>query len=152
MYFGYIGDIRMFAGVRTPEFWMLCQGQMLKIDDYPKLHKVLGTTYGGDGTTSFALPDFRGRLAVHIGTGSNLTPWTGGEKKGEAAVTLTADAIPPHTHTLYAVNREGGQRRPRWPVIRQNPGREVPLSRVRCRCGGPHGLFRHDGRRGGVRP
>jgi microcystin-dependent protein len=93
----YLGEIRMFAGAYAPAGWALCDGQMLAIDGNEMLFQMLGTTYGGDGKTSFALPDLRGRLPVHAGPGFAL-----GHSGGVETVALTAGQIPAHTHVLQA--------------------------------------------------
>lgn len=89
----FLGEIRMFAGFYAPQGWMLCQGQPLAITQYQALFSLLGNKYGGDGKTTFNLPDFRGRLPVHVGEGIVL-----GQKGGEYANTLTIAQMPPHTH------------------------------------------------------
>jgi len=97
----YIGEIRMFIGTYAPAGWFLCQGQVLQIRDYTALFAILGFQYGGDGNTTFALPDFRGR--VPLGAGSQaptgLTPRRIGATAGEEAVTLVMSEMPSHTHT-----------------------------------------------------
>jgi microcystin-dependent protein len=87
----------MFAGNFAPRGWALCDGQILPINQNQSLFSLLGTTYGGDGRTSFALPDLRGRVAVHPGSGITL-----GQKRGEERVTLTAGEMPSHSHTASA--------------------------------------------------
>lgn len=105
----YIGEIRMFGGNFAPVGWMFCEGQLLPISENDALFNLIGTTYGGDGQTTFALPDLRGRLPVHQGSGSVI-----GESGGVEQVTLTPGQIPIHTHPLLAstgpgnVNTPGG--------------------------------------------
>jgi len=94
----YVGEIRMFAGNFAPAGWMLCDGQLLPISEYDTLFIVLGTTYGGDGQETFALPDLRGRLPIHMGTASSGTTYQIGESGGVETVTLTTQQIPIHTH------------------------------------------------------
>ena len=77
-----IGEVRMFAGTFAPRGWFLCQGQLLSINQYTTLFSVIGTTYGGDGRTTFALPDLRGRTPMGVGKGPGLTPTNLGENKG----------------------------------------------------------------------
>ena len=92
-----LGQILMFAGGYTPKGWAICNGQTLPISQYQALFSILGVTYGGDGRTTFGLPDFRGRLPVHAGAGINF-----GERGGEAANTLTVAQLPVHTHPVTA--------------------------------------------------
>jgi len=89
----YVGEIRMFAGTFAPAGWMDCDGQLLPISGNETLFQLIGTTYGGDGQSTFALPDLRGRVPVHVGAGIVL-----GEQAGVESVTLTAQQIPAHTH------------------------------------------------------
>ncbi|MBX7204692.1 MAG: tail fiber protein [Bacteroidia bacterium] len=95
---GMIGEIRMFAGNFAPKTWAFCSGQTVNIASNTALFSILGTTYGGNGTTTFALPDLRGRMAVGQGTGPGLSPIALGEKAGSETVTLTTNNIPPHSH------------------------------------------------------
>lgn len=97
---GFIGEIRMFGGNFAPRNWALCDGQLLSISSNTALFSILGTTYGGDGRTTFGLPDLRGRTPVHAGTGPGLSPKSLGEKGGAETVTLTAFQMPAHTHTI----------------------------------------------------
>jgi microcystin-dependent protein len=99
----YVGEIRMFAGNFAPLGWLKCEGQLVSINEYETLFVLIGTTYGGDGQSTFALPDLRGRIPVHQGTGPGLTTRTIGETFGTEEVTLTVNNIPAHTHTLTAV-------------------------------------------------
>jgi microcystin-dependent protein len=89
----YVGEMRMFAGNFAPAGWMFCAGQLLPISENETLFNLIGTTYGGDGQTTFALPDLRGRLPVHFGGGFVLA-----ETGGSEQVTLTAQQIPAHAH------------------------------------------------------
>src|SRR5512141_2417013 len=91
----YIGEIRMFAGNFAPAGWMFCEGQLLPISEYDTLFLLIGTTYGGDGQSTFALPDLRGRLPIHQGNGFTLA-----ETGGVEEVTLTVSQIAAHTHPL----------------------------------------------------
>jgi microcystin-dependent protein len=102
----YLGEIRMFAGKYAPEGWAMCNGQLLSIADYPELFSLIKTTYGGDGQTTFALPDLRGRLPVHMGRNTETgTVYPLGQMGGTETVTLTYDQLPNHTH---AVNAQSG--------------------------------------------
>jgi microcystin-dependent protein len=93
----YVGEIRMFAGNFAPAGWMFCEGQLLPISDYQTLFNLIGTTYGGDGQSTFALPDLRGRLPIHQGGGFTLA-----ENGGVEQVTLTVGQIPAHSHPFLA--------------------------------------------------
>ena len=94
----FLAEIKIFAGNFAPRGWALCDGQILPINQNQSLYSLLGTTYGGDGRTSFALPDLRGRLPMHYGNGYTL-----GSKGGSETVTLTPAEIPSHTHTIADV-------------------------------------------------
>src|SRR6187399_274642 len=96
----YVGEIRMFAGNFAPAGWMFCEGQLLPISEYETLFNLIGTTYGGDGQSTFALPDMRGRLPIHQGQGSGLSNYTLAQNGGVEQVTLTVNQIPQHTHPL----------------------------------------------------
>lgn len=96
---GTIGEVRMFAGNFAPRNWSFCQGQLLAISSNTALFSILGTTYGGDGRTTFALPDLRGRVPIGPGTGPGLSPHQIGQKGGVENVTLNVTEIPSHTHT-----------------------------------------------------
>jgi len=95
----YVGEIRMFAGNFAPAGWMFCEGQLLPISEYETLFNLIGTTYGGDGQSTFALPDLRGRVPMHFGGGFTLA-----ETGGVETVTLTVSQIPSHTHALLATS------------------------------------------------
>jgi len=96
----YVGEIKMFAGNFAPTGWATCDGQLLSIAQNTALFSILGTTYGGDGTTTFALPDLRGRFPMHFGAGSGRTARTLGASGGAEQVTLTTAQMPAHTHTI----------------------------------------------------
>jgi microcystin-dependent protein len=93
----YVGEIRMFAGNFAPAGWMFCEGQLLPISENETLFNLIGTTYGGDGESTFALPDLRGRLPIHQGNGFILAETGGAEE-----ITLTVQQIPAHSHPLLA--------------------------------------------------
>lgn len=94
----YVGEIRSFAGNFAPRGWALCNGQLLPISQNTALFSLLGTMYGGDGKTNFALPDLMGRTPMQQGTGAGLSPRYQGEAGGEATVTLTVNEMPMHRH------------------------------------------------------
>jgi microcystin-dependent protein len=93
----YVGEIRMFAGNFAPAGWMFCEGQLLPISENETLFQLIGTTYGGDGQSTFALPDLRGRIPIHQGGGFILA-----ETGGVEDVTLTVSQIPAHAHPVLA--------------------------------------------------
>ena len=98
----YYGEIRLFAGNFAPGGWAFCQGQLVAIVGNDAVFQLIGTTYGGDGQTTFGLPDLRGRVPIHQGTGPGLSARTMGDTGGAETVTLKASRLPPHTHTLVA--------------------------------------------------
>lgn len=95
----YVGEIRIFAGNFAPAGWMFCEGQLLPISENETLFQLIGTTYGGDGQSTFALPDMRGRIPLHQGNGFILAETGGAEE-----ITLTVNQIPAHTHPLLGTN------------------------------------------------
>ena len=103
----YVGEIRMFAGNFAPAGWMFCEGQLLPISENETLFQLIGTTYGGDGESTFALPDLRGRIPIHQGGGFTLA-----ETGGVEDVTLTVNQIAAHTHPALATNKTGQQSSP----------------------------------------
>lgn len=103
----YVGEIRMFAGNFAPAGWMFCEGQLLPISENETLFNLIGTTYGGDGQSTFALPDLRGRLPLHQGNGFILSETGGAEE-----ITLTVSQIPAHSHVLQATNNAAQQSSP----------------------------------------
>lgn len=103
----YVGEIRMFAGNFAPLGWLFCAGQLLPISENETLFQLIGTTYGGDGESTFALPDLRGRLPIHQGSGFILA-----ETAGAEAVTLTVNQIPAHNHAPTGTANNGTQTSP----------------------------------------
>jgi len=97
-----LGEIAMFAGNFAPRGWAFCDGQLLPINSNEALFSILGTTYGGDGRTPFALPDLRGRAPIHAGHGPGLSDYRLGSKGGQESVTLTIGQMPSHSHSLQA--------------------------------------------------
>jgi microcystin-dependent protein len=93
----YVGEIRMFGGNFAPDGWLFCDGSLLPISEYETLYNLIGTTYGGDGQTTFALPDLRSRVPIHQGAGYVM-----GQQGGVENVTLTVEQLPAHTHALNA--------------------------------------------------
>src|ERR1700752_4137953 len=109
-----VGEIRMFAGNFAPAGWMFCEGQLLPISEYETLFNLIGTTYGGDGQSTFALPDLRGRVPMHFGNGFALAETGGAEE-----VTLTVSQIPAHNHPFLATTSFGTQSTPQGNVLGQ---------------------------------
>lgn len=103
----FIGQIVQFAGNFAPRGWAFCSGQLLPIASNSALFSILGTTYGGDGRTTFALPDLRGRVAIHPGNGPGLSDYRQGSIGGRERVTLTVAELPNHTHTTRRAFRAG---------------------------------------------
>ncbi|MEP6796247.1 MAG: tail fiber protein [Saprospiraceae bacterium] len=99
----YVGEIRMFGGSFAPAGWMFCDGQLLPISENETLFQLIGTTYGGDGQSTFALPDLRGRLPIHQGTYAGNT-FTLAQNGGTESVTLTTNHIPVHSHSFNTYN------------------------------------------------
>ena len=110
----YVGEIRMFAGSFAPAGWMFCEGQLLSIAENETLFQLVGTTYGGDGQTTFALPDLRGRIPVLQGNGFTLAQ-TGGSE----TVALSAQQIPAHSHQLIASANKAQQDAPATNTLAQ---------------------------------
>lgn len=111
----------MFAGNFAPVGWFFCEGQLLPISEYDTLFVLIGTTYGGDGQETFALPDLRGRIPVHQGTGSGLTTRQIGETGGAEEITLVAQQIPSHSHALLASSGPGTSNNPSGSVFAESP-------------------------------
>ncbi|CAD7730955.1 hypothetical protein LMG31884_45530 [Xanthomonas hydrangeae] len=98
----FIGEIRMFGFGRTPQGWQACDGSLLQISEYEPLYVLLGTVYGGNGTSTFGVPDLRGRLPIHQGQGPGLSNYVLTQHAGTETVTLTDLQMPAHTHTAQA--------------------------------------------------
>ncbi|MET0752536.1 MAG: tail fiber protein [Pyrinomonadaceae bacterium] len=103
----YIGIIKMFGGNFAPRGWALCNGQLMSIAQNSALFSILGTTYGGDGVTTFALPNMQSRVPVHAGTGPGLSNYQLGEVGGTESTTLNSTQVPPHIHTFSLLTAEG---------------------------------------------
>ena len=117
----FIGEIRLFAGTYAPTGWNFCDGTLLQLSQYDALYALLGTTYGGDGRATFALPDLRGRVPVHQGAGPGLSNYTMGQTGGVEMVTLTSANMPPHTHALFVSTAAGTANVPTGNVLAQAP-------------------------------
>jgi microcystin-dependent protein len=111
----YVGEIRLFAGNFAPAGWMFCEGQLLPISENETLFQLIGTTYGGDGESTFALPDLRGRIPIHQGNGFVLAETGGAEE-----ITLTVNQIPGHSHPLVGSTVAGNSRAPQNLVVAQD--------------------------------
>lgn len=103
----YLGEIRAFPYAKIPEGWLACNGAILQIQQYAALNSLLGTTYGGDGKTTFALPDLRGRTGVGRGTNKQGTSYGTGQAGGLETVALTQTQIPAHTHNVMGIAAQG---------------------------------------------
>jgi microcystin-dependent protein len=112
----FLGQIQMFGFNFPPRGWAFCDGQLLPISQNTALFSLLGTTYGGDGVSTFALPDLRGRVAIHPGNGPGLPSISQGEKSGNYQVALNVNHLPSHTHTatatVHASSEQGSQEGP----------------------------------------
>ena len=104
----FISEIRIMSFNFAPKGWAECNGQLLPINQNQALFSLLGTSYGGDGQTTFALPNLQGRTIVHQGQGGGLSPYSVGQQFGAQPLVLGADQIPAHTHTLNVSSAPGG--------------------------------------------
>lgn len=129
----FIGEIMLFGGNFPPLNWAFCDGQILSIQQHTALFALLGTTYGGNGTTNFALPDLRGRAPVHQGQGPGLSARTIGEQGGAEAVTLIGNQLPTHSHQARAAPVDGDRDSPAgayWAPWSDTPYAAEPVNRV----------------------
>lgn len=117
----FIGEIRLFAGNFAPRGWAFCDGFLLPIAQNTALFSILGTSFGGDGRTTFGLPDLRGRVPVHPGTGPGLTTRSLGEKGGSETAALTIDQMPGHGHRVTASSTRGDSADPANNVFAGDP-------------------------------
>ena len=134
----YVGEIRMFAGNFAPAGWMFCEGQLLPISENETLFQLIGTTYGGDGESTFALPDLRGRIPIHQGNGFILAETGGAEE-----ITLTTQQMPVHNHALLASTDAGTEENPSGNLTGQPTasiyGDEPPYNAMAPQAVGPVG-------------
>lgn len=140
----YVGEIRMFGGNFAPAGWMFCEGQLLPTSENETLFQLIGTTYGGDGESTFALPDLRGRLPIHMGTGGTGTPYALAESGGVEEVTLTVQQIPVHSHSVLASTNSGNASQPANNVTAQNASVSIyraqsPVAQMNAAAIGPSG-------------
>jgi microcystin-dependent protein len=116
----YVGEIRIFAGNFAPAGWHFCDGALMPISENETLFTVIGTTYGGDGESTFALPDLQSRIPIHMGTGPDGTSYVIGENGGVEQVTLTGQQTPVHNHAYLASTAFGSIRNPSGAVAAQS--------------------------------
>ena len=140
----FIGEIRMFAGNFAPVGWAFCNGALIPISENDALFNLIGTTYGGDGQTTFALPDLQSRVPVHVGPGFVL-----GQSGGAESVTLTVSQIPAHSHVPQAFDAQGNQSNPAGNVWAQstlnNYDSNAPSASMNAAaCGSTGGSQPHD--------
>ncbi|HWW27895.1 MAG TPA: tail fiber protein [Caulobacter sp.] len=117
----YVGEIRIFAGNFPPLGWAMCDGQLLAISEYDTLFNLIGTTYGGDGQSTFAMPDLRGRVPTHQGSKNGQT-YIIGESGGVESVNLTTQQMPQHNHALYAASTAGAVSTPTTQTMLSDQG------------------------------
>lgn len=132
----FLGEIMIHGCNFAPYQWAFCDGALLSIQQNTALYALLGTQYGGNGTTTFALPDLRGRAPIHVGQGAGLQPYVIGQAGGAEAVTLISNQLPTHSHQPRAATTDGSQDSPAgayWAPwsdtpYAANPGARVPMS------------------------
>jgi microcystin-dependent protein len=137
----YVGEIRIFAGNFAPAGWMFCEGQLLPISENETLFNLIGTTYGGDGQSTFGLPDLQGRLPMHFGNGFILAETGGAEE-----ITLTTQQIPSHPHAFLCSTSPAGSKTPvnQVPALAQAAtittyGTDAPIVQLNSQAVGPAG-------------
>jgi microcystin-dependent protein len=108
----YVSEIRMFGTNFAPKGWALCNGQLLSIQQNTALFSLIGTLYGGNGTTTFGLPDLQGRVPIHQGNGAGLSPYVVGQRGGVESDTLTVGQMPAHNHLVNATHDTSSHDRP----------------------------------------
>lgn len=118
----FVGEVRMFAGNFAPRGWAFCDGQLLAVSQNDALFSLLGTIYGGDGRTTFGLPDVRGRVPLHHGTGPGLSERRLGSKGGSETVTLTVNQLASHSHDFNANRELATEQVPAEKVVAQGDG------------------------------
>jgi microcystin-dependent protein len=117
----FVGEIRMFGFNFPPQGWAFCDGQLLSISQNAALFSLLGTTYGGDGESNFALPDLRSRVPVSLGQGEGLSSYAEGQAGGTETVTLGPAQMPAHTHAVSASSSPAASERPAGRVLARSP-------------------------------
>lgn len=126
----FIGEIRIFGGTYAPLNWADCGGSIIAIPQNDALFSLIGTTYGGDGRTSFGLPDLRGRVPMHQGTGPGMTPRHVGQRFGTETVTLTLAQLPSHTHLVQASTADASLTSPSGAVTAGSAGTTFYTAKV----------------------
>lgn len=126
----YVGEIRMFAGNFAPVGWAFCEGQTLPISENEVLFQLIGTTYGGDGESTFNLPNLASRVPIHMGTGPDGTTYQIGEMAGVESVTLTTQQIPAHNHALIATTAIATQSSPTGNLLAQSSAMDLYIEDV----------------------
>ncbi|HEU4452953.1 MAG TPA: tail fiber protein [Longimicrobium sp.] len=121
----YVGEIRMFAGNFPPLGWLFCDGQLLPISENETLFQLIGTRYGGDGESTFALPNLQSRVPLHFGNGPDGVNYQMAEMAGVEEVTLSTGQIPSHTHTMLATSDPGTQSSPANLVLARDTGTDL---------------------------
>ena len=121
----FVGEIRMFAGNFAPRGWAFCDGQLLAVSQNDALFSLLGTIYGGDGRTTFGLPDIRGRLPIHAGSGPGLSSRKLGSKSGSEKETLTVNQLPSHRHAINATKVAAAANDPKDSLIGDSPAVDI---------------------------
>ncbi len=124
----YIGQLTTFGGNFAPRGWAECDGQLLSISQYSSLFSILGTTYGGDGVSTFGLPDLRGRIALHAGQGAGLSYYRLGAKGGTETVTLTTNQISSHSHSYNANSATMASGTPQGNSLPTPGGKKTPYT------------------------
>ncbi|MBS0297073.1 MAG: phage tail protein [Proteobacteria bacterium] len=122
----YVGEIRMFGFGRVPTGWLSCDGSLQSISNFETLYTLIGTTYGGDGQTSFALPDLRGSVPVHEGQGLGLSSYPLGTRLGTESVNLTTQQLPQHNHVFLASNANASSPNPNGNALASVAGNTPP--------------------------
>jgi microcystin-dependent protein len=117
----FVGEIRMFGGSFAPAGWAFCDGSLIPISENDTLFNLIGTTYGGDGENTFALPDLRGRIPIHQGQGPGISNYLIGERAGVEDVTLTTQQIPLHNHSLLASTAAATSASPSGNILATSP-------------------------------
>jgi len=121
----FIGEIKMFAATFSPRQWAFCNGAIMAVSQNESLFALIGATYGGDGRSSFGLPEMRGRIPVHYGQGPGLSAYPIGMRRGLEEVVLSADQLPSHTHALQASNNRATSKNPNGNVFAASPVNET---------------------------
>jgi microcystin-dependent protein len=116
----YVGEIRMFAGNFAPNGWMFCEGQTLPISENEVLFQLIGTTYGGDGESTFNLPNLASRVPIHMGAGPDGTTYQIGQMAGTEQETLTTQQVPSHSHPMVASQSQAADQSPAGAVLAQS--------------------------------